>query len=410
MAEKIVIPAIESTVVTSKVTYKDGIVINVVGSNNETTRKPLYLAEKSKQVVIPPVSDIKIVKVANNNELDLTSLKGVILIPKGYYEGVKIVGSLSDATIDFSGSTFSKGSSIYLGKGNNVKITNLVLDNPAPRAIQFDFALNNLELNNISFIGGSDYAISSPNYDKNTNTGLKIINCSFDNAGQINLGAYITTNNDLSFGLFKDVEIAGCTFKNGNLGDAVIISNAMNYNVHDNKVDNYNATNNNHNGIFHLQGNGKFYNNKLTNYQGNALRAWLFSRDGNGIEIYNNTLFNTRKYGGFEVQEFKGTFINGISSANAKVYNNTVGQMNTSKAWQGQILDVYQISGTLEYKNNLGFNLYSDNSWQPVTDGRNQISTDVKTVSEGNVYKPNWQDTVIDLTSFKSKFTGVGSN
>lgn len=74
------------------------------------------------------------------------------------------------------------------------------------------------------------------------------------------------------------------------------------------------------------------------------IRAWAFSRGNSSstIEIYNNIAYNSRKYGAFEIQGFDRYIIPGKTTiANAKVYNNTVGKMNTSKDWEGVILDLY---------------------------------------------------------------------
>src|SRR5690606_38703176 len=126
------------------------------------------------------------------------------------------------------------------------------------------------------------------------------------------------------------------TFINSNAGVLVFVPNVQDYDIHHNIVNNVNPSNNNHNGIFQMIGNGKFHNNKLTNFQGNAIRAWVFSRgtSPSTIEIYNNITYNTRKYGAFEIQGFDRYIISGKTTfVNAKVYNNTAGKMNVSKDW-----------------------------------------------------------------------------
>ena len=161
-----------------------------------------------------------------------------------------------------------------------------------------------------------------------------------------------------------------------------------------------------------MQGNGHFHNNKLTNYQGNAIRAWVYSRGNtpSAMEFHNNICYNTRKYGAFELQQFSRNIISGKTTfVNAKVYNNTVGKMNTSKDWDAQILDLYTFSGTLEYYNNLGFDLYLTGN-RPITSMINQMADVRITVNSNNKYYPNQADAVTNTTSFVSKHSGVGAS
>lgn len=160
-----------------------------------------------------------------------------------------------------------------------------------------------------------------------------------------------------------------------------------------------------------MQGNGSFHHNKLTNYQGNAIRMWLYSRGNSPAtnEIHNNICYNTRKYGAFELQAFDRNMVPGKSTfANAKVYNNTAGQMNTNKDWHGQMLDLYNTFGTLEYYNNLGFDLYSSISNKPVTNMINNMS-DTKIILESNNKYLSRDNAINNSTDFISKITGVGA-
>src|SRR5690606_4195055 len=164
-----------------------------------------------------------------------------------------------------------------------------------------------------------------------------------------------------------------------------------------------------HNGIFFIQGNGHFHHNKLINYQGNAIRLWPYSRgsEPKTVEIHHNICYNTRKYGAFEIQAFERNIVPGKTTfVNAKVYNNTVGKMNTSRDWDGQILDLYSMQGgTLEYYNNLGFELYSE---QNITDMIHMGGPKI-TKNSGNIYKNQWSDAVVDVVNFVSKIPGVGA-
>src|SRR5690606_35928566 len=180
-----------------------------------------------------------------------------------------------------------------------------------------------------------------------------ILNCRFDNTGSVIFGGTLNKSEDT--GLFKDVEIAYNVFQNTNKGSLVVFTNVEDFDIHHNIVNNVNAKNNNHNGIFHMHGNGNFHHNELTNYQGNALRLWCYSRGNTPktVEIHHNICYNTRKYGAFEIQAFDRNMVPGKTTyVNGKVYHNAVGKMNTAKDWDGQILDLYNMrGGTLEYYN-----------------------------------------------------------
>ena len=288
------------------------------------------------------------------------------------------------------------------------------------RAIVMNGNITGITLKSMSFKNVNNYCISGngTNGDKlpydgtanTTNKGFKILNCEFDNAGSVAFGGNLNKDNSEDSGLFKDLEIAYNTFKNTDAGSLCSFTNVQDYNIHHNVVDNVNYTNNMHNGIFFMQGNGQFHHNKLTNYQGNAIRAWAYSRGSTPatIEIHDNICYNTRKYSGFEIQSFARNMWPGKSTyVNAKVYNNTVGKMNTSHDWEGLILDLYDlIGGSIEYYNNMGFDLYSTRT---ITDMIN-LGGPPFTRKENNIYKSTWQEAVTDLTAFASKLIGTGSN
>lgn len=48
--------------------------------------------------------------------------------------------------------------------------------------------------------------------------------------------------------------------------------------------------------MFFLVGNGKFYNNRINNHQGNALRDWVVSVGDTpkSVEIFNNIVVESR--------------------------------------------------------------------------------------------------------------------
>jgi len=295
------------------------------------------------------------------------------------------------------------------------------------RAIKMYGKMNNITIEKMSFVNVGDWCIAGENSNgkdfaykgtaETRNENFKILYCYFENCGTIAFGGTVKVNDGEDSGFYKGVEIANNIFINSDyMGSAVSFSNVQDYDVHDNIVDNVNAKTDTHNGIFSMQGNGKFYNNKLTNFQGNAIRMWLYSRGKEPAtnEIYNNIVFNTRKYSAFELQGFSSHLWAGKTTfANARIFNNTVGRMNTSKDWEGQILDLYNYDGALEYYNNLGFEL--NRVGKQTTDmingnGDSKPPRPSETeLIKTNKYFQNWQDAVADLTSLKSKIAGVGA-
>lgn len=287
------------------------------------------------------------------------------------------------------------------------------------RAVVMGGVMDAVTLKGISFENVANYCISPANYGNPSSSldyigtptsrtnNFKILNCKFENTGPVVFGGELSKDKDK--GLFKDLEIAHNIVQNSNAGSIFIFGNVENFNIHHNTLSNLNSTNNNHNGIFYMQGSGNFHHNKLVNYQGNAIRLWPFSRgsEPTTVEIHHNICYNTRKYGAFEIQAFERNIVPGKTTfVNAKVYNNTVGRMNTSHDWGGQILDLYNMrGGKLQYYNNLGFDLYS----------KEPISTmihmgDSRIISgSNNVYKETWEDAVFDTSEFISKIDGVGA-
>ncbi len=309
---------------------------------------------------------------------------------------------------------------VISGAGNSTIPYGISFENLGYRAIRMSGKMSGVTIRNIYFKNVPDLCIAG---DDSNGRGLandgsvatrterfKILHCVFDNVGTIGFGGELNRSGDTGF--FKDVEIAYNTFKNSDAGNLCVFTNVQDYDIHHNVVDQVNPRNNNHNGIFFMQGNGKFHDNILTNYQGNAIRAWVFSRGTTPatLEIYNNICFNTSKYGAFEIQEFAHHLVSGKTTyLNAKVHNNTAGKMNTSRDWQGQVLDLYNISGALEYYNNLGFELYSSESNKPITDMINNMSSTRITRNTDNLYYTSQNAAITNAVSFVSRHSGVGA-
>lgn len=392
------IPAIERKEIHYK--YVDGVKIVIVGSDTTSIRAKAYLKAKeiTPPVIIPSPNDVR--------ELTIFDLKNFNGVDKGKFT-IK-PGVITDR-IDFK-------------DVQNISIDGLgkVQFQTGMRAIQFNGAPpSGVKLNGLSFKDINDYCVDfwahGSNPSSNPTKGFEFTNMKAENCGTI-----FHIDGDLEKGLIEDLIIQNLTFINSKQPRSVVyVGNGKNYSVSNCLVDNVNyernfyehdqlVPNGTHNGVFQMGGWGKFFKNKITNYQGNALRSWLFShsKDFVGtVEAFDNIFWNTIKYSGIEIQNRLGSPL----PCNAKIYNNTVGKMNTSGDWEGQILDLYNFNGRLDFYNNLGFEL--NRVGKPTTDmiNANGESSLVGNMS-GNKYFDKWQDAVKDLTNFESKINGVGAS
>jgi len=409
-----------------------------IPSTDSIPGAPILPTEPNTPLPTLPVGESILVGNGSGNLIiDNNTLKGasatVIRIKGGSYSVISIQnlnGSVDNPITIINEGQVKVGEAIETrdinnviisGAGNNSIKHGIVLENLGYRAIRMNGKMNGVTIRNIYFRNVPDLCIAGDDsngrrlaHDGTAATRterFKILHCVFDNVGTIGFGGELNRSGDTGF--FKDIEIAYNVFKNSDAGNLCVFTNVQDYNIHHNIVDQVNPRNANHNGIFFMQGNGKFHNNKLTNYQGNALRAWIFSRGTtpSTLEIYNNMCFNTRKYGAFEIQEFAHHLVQGKTiHLNAKVYNNTAGKMNTSRDWQGQLLDLYNISGTLEYFNNLGFELYSSETNKLLTDMINNMSETRITKNTNNLYFKNQNEAIINSATFVSKHSGIGAS
>ncbi|SEK61711.1 hypothetical protein [Parapedobacter koreensis] len=201
-------------------------------------------------------------------------------------------------------------------------------------------------------------------------------------------------------GMIKNLEIAYVDYRNSPyVGSIVWMSNLEDYNVHHNTITDVNSSSKLHNGIFVLMGNGKFHNNMVTNHQGNVLRAWGYTVGSTpkDIQIYNNIVYNSFKYSAFEVQSFDYYIHPGKTTyANAQVFNNTCGKMNTSQDWVGAVVDVYSLQGgSCDVYNNLAFELVNaEDVW-------NQQADLIPTASHNLYFNTPQEAGIVDEKEFK---------
>lgn len=309
----------------------------------------------------------------------------VIKIKGGTYSSINIknINTGCKITIQNDGLVEIAGNSdhIFLNKVSNLTISGkgtpgitygfVSRDSPQHRSISVTGAVQNLTVQNFAFKNIGDYVIyfNSGQIVYNGSESSYSNNVKFLNNSCVNTGSFLHmeggVENGVIRGLVKNLEVAYLDFRNSNSGDAVLAENADDYNIHHNTVIDVNSTNNNHNGIFTMKGSGSFHHNLVRNHQGNAIRAWTrsFGTTPKDVLIYNNTVVNSRKYSGFEVQSFASMIIAGKTTySNVKVYNNICGKLNTSKDWVGVVVDIYSLEGgKCEVYNNTGFDFPAPN-------------------------------------------------
>lgn len=250
-----------------------------------------------------------------------------------------------------------------------------------------------------------DIDFNSGSQSTTVNDSLRIINNTFRNVGQIAMKGNFDTAG-INKGLYTNFEFANNTVDDcSGVGSLIYVENMGKLNggckIHHNVLDSINLSLSNHPGIFLINGLCDVYNNKVTNHYGNLCRMFAFtigSTKGTAY-IYNNIVWNSKKYSAFEFQTFgwqaaqeNGGFGNKIdknhtiaSSIDMFVYNNTYGKLNTNNDWQAACIDEYDLdNGTLTVKNNLGFN--TNATGDHIINGAGGTNDPGQTVTSNNLY------------------------
>ena len=336
------------------------------------------------------------------------------IVKPGTYWNITIE-NIKNSTINGK-SVLIEGGDMKISNVSKLEVSGVNFENYSQTAVIIKDDANDLTLRDLRFKNIANTVIvfkKDKKFDGNPSSyseNIQLDNIYAENTGML-FGSAGGIQEDGFYGLIKRFKLTNSTIKNSPiLSNAVYLSLGEDYEFSNNTIDNVNSKNNNHNGIFFAQGNGKAFGNKVTNHQGNMIRAWLFSIDKPNatVEIYDNVVYNSTRYGAFELQvtptiESFSVF----KPANAKIYNNTVGRLNTGipKYFEGRLLDLYQTFGTVEIYNNLSFDLYDDNLINNMHDAR---VTKI-TKNANNVYRKKGSDAVTDLKSFLSKIPGVGA-
>lgn len=317
--------------------------------------------------------------------------------------------------------TFDGSHSMYIENVNNVVVTGagtagiqsgFEFKNHPYRPVALGRPLNNFTLRNFKFSNIGDYVISFDNnveyvpgvassYSRN----LKFLNIIASNVGTvITLGGNI--DNGKYEGFIQKLEIAGLQVTDSEWGSLVWFGNVEDFDIHNNHIYAINRTNNNHNGVYSVRGNGKFYNNLTEDYQGNTIRAWPHSIIKTGtLEMYNNISWKSRKYGAFEIQVTPPMQASAVFRpiSNIKIYNNTAGLMDLQNtvSYPGRLIDVYETFSRREAYNNL---LFQGNDTSVI----NFVTAGLE-VNTNNVYQATAGLAVVDLIDYASKVVGVGA-
>lgn len=330
-----------------------------------------------------------IIKVAAGSYSSITiqniNLTGLVTIENSGL--VQVTGNMSSMT-------FNNVSNLTVtGMGTSGMPNGFYFHDNNYRPITINGLTHNLTLSNFQFNNIGDYSIDFSNgttiYDGTNNTcfyNITIQNMLCTNTNQF-LQMSGGINNGVVTGLVKNLEITGLNFSNSNCGVVAYVGNADAYNIHNNTINNINQTNNNHNGIFLIVGNGSFHDNLVENHQGNAIRAWGVSigTTPKNVLIYNNTVHDSRKYSAFEVQSFATMITPGKTTyINAQVYNNLCGNLNLSMDWYGVVVDVYNLYGGIcNVYNNKAFNFPAPNPNSYIV---SQQATTIPVVTNNNYY------------------------
>lgn len=341
-------------------------------------------------------------------------------IKPGTYSSFHLENIKSTSLEGFGKVTITNGT-IYMSKVNGLNLSGINIEDSSQPAINIYDEANDLTIKNVTIKNIRNSAIrflldkkfdgSPSSYSRN----IHLSNIKAENIGSL-FGTKGEIKSDGFYGLIKGFKLTNSSIINSpRLSNGIYVGCVEDYIVSNNLINNVNKSkeypngNNNHNGIFHLNGNGKIFQNTITNHQGNGVRAWLFSitKSDAQVEIYDNVVYNSTRYSAFELQvpPFMKEFPS-FKPANAEIYNNTIGQLNTGepKFYEGRVVDIYQTYGNVEVYNNLFFNMRDD-----IVSLNQSNKNDTKVKESNNRYFKKASDAVVDLTSFKSKISGIGA-
>ena len=253
------------------------------------------------------------------------------LLIKNHSSRIYIIGS-DDVIIDYNGGL---GYSLLY---NNVDlyIENITFRNGEYRGLHVEGECDGNVIKNLRFRNIQDVQMifkGLPDYDGTEATrrdsiiidGSAVDNCNYNSIALPN--AYNS--------VVKNCVIDSTT---GTQGTAIEISLGRDIDIFNNTFTNINLAGTVHNGVIVMSGEGRIFNNRCINYQGDFIRGRAYSidradaQDVGELLVYNNFVWNSRKYGFMEFQMFDTTSTNTygpgtVHSGRFKAYNNTAGRL-----------------------------------------------------------------------------------
>jgi len=247
------------------------------------------------------------------------------------------------------------------------------------RGIYIDGSMSGVYFSYIKMVNIADYSIYLYNpslyYDGTNNANslfydLKFLHISVYNimTSFLQVGAYTGIVDDGLKNMLRKLEVAYCTVDYTDQEDVLHLNKVVNANVHHNRFSHLGKNDFRHTGIVFLYGNGDVHHNYISDYWGSAVRAHGFSLDAVGsVNVYNNIIVNSRKYSAIEahISPEDIAYSPYMHYCNYKIYNNTIGNLSAYD-WKCSMVDTYDaVGGTIEIKNNLGFNIQRDLPYDP---------------------------------------------
>lgn len=289
------------------------------------------------------------------------------------------------------------------------------------KAIYIDGHMSGVYFSYIKMVNIADYSIFCYNpsllYD-GTNNGnslfydLKFLHFSVYNIATtfLQMGVYTRVVDDGMINMMRKLEVAYCTIDYTDQEDVLHLNKVVNANIHHNRFSHLGKNDFRHTGIVYLYGNGDVHHNYISDYWGSGVRAHGFSLDTVGaVNIYDNVMVNSRKYSAVEAQITPEDIAYSpyMHYCNYKIYNNTFGNLSAYD-WNCSMVDTYNaVGGTIEIKNNLGFNIQRDKPYNPSWNYIYQQLNVTLPDTSHNLYNPNYLN--VGLAEDTSCFLSAGS-
>ncbi|MEP6746548.1 MAG: PKD domain-containing protein [Bacteroidota bacterium] len=274
------------------------------------------------------------------------------------------------------------------------------------RGIYVDGTMSGVYFSYVKMVNIADYAIfffnPSLQYNGTNNSNslfydIKFLHFSVYNISTtfLQIGVYTRIVDDGLINMVRKLEVAYCTVDYTLEEDVLHLDKVVNANIHHNRFSHLGKNDYRHTGIVYLYGNGDVHHNYISDYWGSGLRAHGFSLDTIGaVNVYDNVMVNSRKYSAVEAQITPEdiNYSPYLHYCNYKIYNNTFGNLSAND-WNCSMVDTYDADGgTIEIKNNLGFNIQRDLPYDPNWNFIFQKLNISDPDTSNNLYKQNYQD------------------